>query len=180
MLEKIISASNSLPRAIKLYVKYVELASRGVGLIAMYLIFAMIGVLMFSSISKTFFTPSLWTLEVAQFIMMAYFLLGGGYSLLMGSHVRMDLAYGNWSEKSRAKTDTITILCLIFFLGILLYGGVNSTLYALKYTETSRSIWEPQMAPIKIIMNIGIFLTLLQAIAIFLKSLATATGRDIT
>jgi TRAP-type mannitol/chloroaromatic compound transport system permease small subunit len=169
-----------LPKAIKLYVKYVEIVSRSVGLVAMYLIFAMIGVLMYSSISKTFFTPSLWTLEVAQFIMMAYFLLGGGYSLLIGSHVRMDLAYGNWSDKSRAITDSFTIFALIFFLVILLYGGINSTLYALKYTEVSRSIWSPQMAPIKIIMNVGIFLTLLQAIAIFFKSLATATGRDIT
>ena len=169
-----------MPKAIKLYVRYVELVSRGVVLIAMYLIFAMIGVLMFSSISKTFFTPSLWTLEVAQFIMMAYFLFGGGYSLLKGSHVRMDLAYGNWSEKSRAVTDSITIFCLIFFLVILLYGGINSTMYALKYTEVSRSIWEPQMAPIKIIMNFGILLTLLQAIAIFFKSLATALDRDIT
>ena len=169
-----------MPKAIKLYVKYVELASRGFGLVAMYLIFVMIGVLMFSSISKTFFTPSLWTLEVAQFIMMAYFLLGGGYSLLIGSHVRMDLAYGNWSDESRATTDSFTVFCLIFFLIILLYGGINSTLYALKYTEVSRSIWGPQMAPIKIIMNVGIFLTLLQAIALFFKSLATATGRDIT
>jgi TRAP-type mannitol/chloroaromatic compound transport system permease small subunit len=169
-----------MPKIIRLYVRYVEATSRGLGLIAMYLIFAMIAVLMYSSISKTFFTPSLWTLEVAQFIMMAYFLLGGGYSLLIGSHVRMDLAYGRWSEKSRAVTDSITIFCLIFFLAILLLGGINSTMYALKYTEVSRSIWEPQMAPIKIIMNIGIFLTLLQAIAIFFKSLATAMGRDIT
>ena len=146
----------------------------------MYLIFAMLGVLMFSSISKSFFTPSLWTLEVAQFMMVAYYLLGGGYSLQKGAHVRMDLAYSRWSDKGRAVMDSITILFMIFFLSVLLYGGISSSIYALEYGETSRSIWEPKMAPIKIIMVAGIFLTLLQAFSIFFKSLARATGRDIT
>ena len=168
-----------MPEAIRTYVRIVDAFNRGVGLFAMYLIFAMMGVLMFSSISKSFFTPSLWTLEVAQFTMVAYYLLGGGYSLQKGAHVRMDLAYARWSDKTRAITDTITILFMIFFLAVLLFGGISSTIYAIEYGETSRSIWEPKMAPIKIIMVIGIFLTLLQTIALFFKSLATATGRDI-
>jgi len=169
-----------MPEAIKSYVRAVDAFNRYVGLFAMYLIFAMLGVLMFSSISKSFFTPSLWTLEVAQFIMVAYYLLGGGYSLQKGAHVRMDIAYDRWSEKGKAIMDSITILFMIFFLLVLLYGGVSSTLYALEYGETSRSIWAPKMAPIKIIMVIGVFLTLLQAISMFFKSLATATGRIIT
>jgi TRAP-type mannitol/chloroaromatic compound transport system permease small subunit len=36
------------------------------------------------------------------------------------------------------------------------------------------------MAPIKIIMTIGIFLMLLQATAIFLKDLATARGKSLS
>ena len=169
-----------MPGFVKTYVRYVDATNRVVGLFAMYLIFAMLGVLLFSSISKAFFTPSLWTLEMAQFIMMAYFLLGGGRSLQAGAHVRMDLAYGRWSEKTRAKVDSVTVLFLIFFLIVLLYGGISSATYALEYGEKSRSIWAPQMAPIKIIMNIGIVLTLLQAIAIFFKNLAAATGKDIS
>jgi len=169
-----------MPEAIKSYVHAVDAFNRLVGLFAMYLIFAMLGVLMFSSISKSFFTPSLWTLEVAQFMMVAYYLLGGGYSLQKGAHVRMDLAYSRWSGKGRAVMDSITILFMIFFLLVLLYGGVSSTIYALEYGETSRSIWEPKMAPIKIIMVAGILLTLLQAISMFFKSYAAATGKDIT
>ena len=169
-----------MPRAVKTYVRYVDAMSRVVGLFAMYLIFAMLGVLLFSSISKTFFTPSLWTLETAQFVMVAYYLLGGGYSMQMGAHVRMDLVYDRWSERTKGRVDSVTILFMIFFLVFLLHGGISSTLYALEYGETSRSIWSPKMAPIKIVMDIGIFLALLQAIAILFKNLATATGKDIT
>ena len=85
-----------MPRAIRLYVRYVNAVNRVVGRFAMYMIFAMMGLLLFSSISKTFFVPQLWTLELAQFSMAAYYLLGGGYSMQLDSHVRMDLVYGRW------------------------------------------------------------------------------------
>ena len=58
---------------------------------------------------------------------------------------------------------------LIFFLGVLLYGGISSTSYSLQYGERSATAWRPYMWPIKIIMCIGIFLMLLQAIAEFLQ-----------
>ncbi len=171
--------SAAMPKAIRVYVRYVDLINKYVGLFAMYLIFAMLGVLLFSSVSKSFFTPSLWTLEVAQFIMVAYYLLGGGHSLQLGSHVRMDLLYGSWKPRTQAWMDMFTVLFMIFFLVILLYGGINSTIYAFKYGETSRSIWAPHMAPVKVIMDIGIFLTLLQSIAILFKNIAKATDRSL-
>ena len=145
----------------------------------MYLIFAMMGILLYSSVSKAWLLPSLWTLEMAQFVMAAYYLLGGAYSLQLDSHVRMDLAYGRWTARTRAAVDAITILMLFVYLGFLLYGGVSSTAYALKYGETSYSSWAPYMAPIKIVMTIGIALTLLQATSIFIKDLARAMGRPI-
>ena len=169
-----------MPKAIRSYVRIVDKLNHGVGLFTMYMIFFMMGVLLYSSFSKTFLNPSLWTLEVAQFTMVAYYLLGGAYSLQMGDHVRMDLVYDRWSRKTQAKVDSVTVLFLIFFLVVLLWGGVSSTLYALKYGETSRSIWGPPMAPIKIVMDIGIFLTLLQTISIFFKNIAVATGKKIT
>lgn len=165
-----------MPRAIRTYVRYVNAVNRVVGRFAMYMIFAMIGLLLYSSIMKTFSVPPLWTLEMAQFSMAAYYLLGGGYSMQLHSHVRMDLAYGRWSPRTKGFTDTITSLGLIFYLSILLYGGFSSTEYALQYGERSFSSWAPRMAPIKIVMTIGIALMLLQAIATFFKDLARAKG----
>jgi TRAP-type mannitol/chloroaromatic compound transport system permease small subunit len=157
-------------------VRYVEAVNRVVGRFAMYGIFAMMGLLLYSSIMKTFFLPVIWTLEMAQFSMAAYYLLGGGYSMQLGSHVRMDLAYGRWSSKGKGFTDSITSFCLVFYLVLLLYGGFSSTSYALQYGEESFSSWAPPMAPIKIIMCIGIALMLLQAIAAFFRDLARARG----
>ncbi|AMM84014.1 TRAP transporter small permease subunit [Martelella sp. AD-3] len=168
-----------MPEAIKTYVRYVDGFNRVVGRIAMWLIFVMMGILLWSSVSKTFFNPSLWTLEMAQFVMTAYYLVGGAYSLQLDSHVRMDLIYGRWTPRQRAVVDAVTVFMLFTYLIFLLIGGVSSTSYALKYGETSYSSWSPYMAPIKITMVIGIFLMFLQTTSIFFKDLAKALGRPI-
>ncbi len=171
--------SPPMPRAIKLYVRAVDTVNRVVGRVAMFLIFAMMGILFYSSVSKTFFLPSLWTLEMAQFVMVAYYLLGGGYSLQIDDHVRMDLFYGSWSPKTRAWIDVFTVFFLIFYLVILLYGGLSSTQYAIEYGERSYSAWRPYMWPIKVISCVGILLMLLQAIAIFFKDIAKIRGETL-
>ena len=70
---------------------------------------------------------------MAQFAMVAYYMLGGPYSILMGSNVRMDLFYGNWSLRRKATVDSVTVLFLIFYLGVMLYGAFGSTAYSLGY-----------------------------------------------
>ena len=169
-----------MPKPIKLFVSTVDAVNRVFGLIAMYLVYAMIGILFYSTISKNFFDPSLWTLEMAQFAMVTYYLLGGGYSMQTGDHVRMDLLYGRWSERTKAIVDAITVLFLIFYLCLLLFGGISSTRYAIQYGEESYSAWAPPMAPIKVIMCVGITLMLLQVIATFFKDLAKARGEPLS
>ncbi len=165
-----------MPRFFSQYITFVEAVNYRVGRIAMYGIFVMVGVLLWSSISKTFFMPSLWTLETAQFVMVTYYILGGAYSIQLGSNVRMDLFYANWSLQRKSWFDAITVFFLIFYLGVLLWGGFDSTLYAIQYGERSYSSWRPYMWPIKVIMCIGIFLMLLQATCELIKDIARIRG----
>lgn len=169
-----------MPKAIKSYVRWVDAINKRVGKLVLYLVFVMMGILLFSSISRTFFDlPYVWTMEMAQFTMAAYYLLGGGYSMQLKAHVRMDVLYERWSPKKRATVDVLTSGFLLFYLVILLYGGLSSTLYSLEYGQRNYSSWGPPMAPIKIIMVIGILLMLLQALATFFKDLAKARGKEI-
>lgn len=160
----------------KKYIRVVDAVNYRIGRIMMYGIFVMVGILLWSSISKTFFLPSLWTLEVAQFAMVTYYILGGPYALQMGANVRMDLFYGNWSIRRKAWFDAFTIFCVIFYLGVMLYGAYDSTYYSLKYSERSPTAWRPYLWPVKVLMLLGFFLMLLQAISEFLKDLAIIRG----
>ena len=165
-----------MPYVLKRYVLVVEAAGRQVGRAAMYLIFALMAILLYSSFSKAFLLPAQWTLEMAQFTMVAYYILGGPYSMQHGEHVRMDLLYSTWSPRTKALVDIVTVLFLLFYLGVLLYGGINSTTYALEVGERSYSAWAPYMAPIKIVMCGGVVLMILQATAVMLRDFARVRG----
>ena len=154
------------------YVRIVDGVNYRIGRVMMYGIFVMMAILLWSSISKTFFLPSLWTLETAQFAMVAYYIMGGPYSIQLGSNVRMDLFYGRWSVTTRAWVDSFTVLFLIGFLSVLLYGGIDSLIYALQYNERSPTAWRPVLWPVKSIMCAGIFLMILQAISELFKDIA--------
>lgn len=169
-----------MPKPIRLYVHYIDAFNTFIGKITMYVIFLMMAILLLAALGRTLFNWSLiWTVETAQFTMAGYYLVGGAYSMLMHSHVRMDLLYGRWSRRRQAVTDVFTDLLLIFYLVVMVIGGQSSLQYALEYDQVSRSAWGPPLAPIKIIMLTGLVLMLLQCISTFFKDLARAIGRPI-
>ena len=169
-----------MPSPIKWYVRHVDAFNRWVGRFAMYLIFPMGGILLYSTISRVFFgVPVNWVMEMSQFALSAYYLLGGAYSLQIDAHVRMDLFYGAMKPRTRAITDAFTILFVIFYLVVLFGGGLSSTEYAITYNQKNYTAWAPVMWPIKVIMTFGVFLMLLQAISTFFKDVANALGRPI-
>tara|TARA_R110002072_G_scaffold98851_1_gene217572 strand:- start:371 stop:814 length:444 start_codon:yes stop_codon:yes gene_type:complete len=146
----------------------------------MYSLFVMIAVLLWSILSKQIFVvPSYWTLEMAQFLLVGYYLVGGPYAMQLGANVRMDLFYGQWSDRKKAWMDSLTVLLLIFYLGVLLYGGIDSTSYAIEYNERAPSLWRPLLWPVKAVMCFGIFLMLLQAVSELIKDIATLKGVEI-
>lgn len=182
------------------FIRVVDAINYRLGRVAMYGIFALMAVLLWSSISKTFFLPSLWTLEMAQFVMVGYYILGGPYAMQMGAHVRMDLIYGGWSPERKAGVDIVTILFLIVYLCVLLYGAIGSTAYSLGYWKTepfsffaglltgdekigrlerSSSAWRPWMWPVKVVMIVGFFLMLLQCFSELFKDILRRRGEVI-
>jgi TRAP-type mannitol/chloroaromatic compound transport system permease small subunit len=168
------------------YIRVVDGLNRRIGRIVMYGIFVMMGILLWSTFSKVGsdlgfnINPSLWTLEMAQFAMVAYYILGGPYSIQLGSNVRMDLIYGELSNHRKAWVDSISVLFLIFYLGILLWGGLESTQYSFKYGgERSPTAWRPYLWPIKVIMVTGIFLMLLQALSELFKDILRIRNEEI-
>ncbi len=170
-----------MPKIVKFYVRFINAVSQRVGKSVRYGIIAMIGILLFETISRTIFnSPREWTVELSQFVMATYYILGGSYALLMGSQVRMDLLYDRWSAKTRAIVDAITAFLAAFYIAVFILGGIDSAIYALKYGQVTYSPWGPPLAPIKIIFVCGATLVLLQIIANFFRDLAIARGKPIT
>ena len=169
-----------MPVAVRTFVRWVDAINYRVGRVAMYLLFVMGAILLYSTLSRVLFgVPVNWVMEMSQFMLSAYYLLGGAYSMQLNAHVRMDLFYGMMKPKTRAITDSFTILFVIFYLVVLFWGGVSSTDYSITYNQKNYTAWAPVLWPIKVIMTLGIFMMLLQTIAQFFKDVAEARGKPI-
>ncbi len=170
-----------MPGFIVNYVRAVDYVSTRFGRIAMYLIFLMIGTLLLDAITRNVLNiPLHWCVELAQFTMTAYYIMGGPYSMQLHSHVRMDLVYDRLSPRNKARMDSFTAIFLVVYLVVLLIGSISSTIYAIETNQKLFSMWNPSLIPIKVIMVLGIFLMLLQAISTFFKDLARARGLDLS
>src|SRR3546814_15348878 len=111
--------------------------------------------------------------------MVAYYVLGGPYSIQLDANVRMDLLYGRWSPRTKAWVDAFSVLFLIYFLGVLLWRGVGSTWYSLEYGERSPPACRPYPCPIKLVMCVRLALMILQAVAAFFKDIARIPGQTL-
>lgn len=164
-------------KLMRAYIRCVDKLSEFVGYWAMYLLLAMMGILMYSIITNAMHRPVIWVMEMAQFTMAAYYILGGASSLKHGIHVRMDFLYERWKPRTKALVDVFTVFFLLFYLYIMVKGGWDSSAFALEFDQRNHSVWKPPMAPIKIIMTFGMALMLLQGTAELLKDFCTAIGR---
>ena len=161
------------------YVQIVDRISTRIGIFAMFIVLGLIGILLYESVSRTFFeSPNVWSLELAQFAMAAYYLLGGAYALKYNAHARMDLFYHKWSARKKALTDAITFLFTLTYLAVLLYGAFDNTLYAIEYDQKSYTAWKPSLIPIKTIMTFGIALMFLQSLAEVIKDVLIYQGHS--
>ena len=158
------------------YVRGIEAVNYRIGRLAMYLLFVIMGILLWSSVTKVFAFPSLWTLEMAQFTLVAYYMLGAPWALQTDVNVRMDLIYGRLSHRGRALTDVFTVFCLMFYLGVMLYGAFDSTVYSFEMSERNPTAWRPVLWPVKSVITLAFGLMLLQAVALLIRDLATLRG----
>ena len=165
---------------IRSYVRFMDGLADFIGRFAMYLIYVMIGVLLFDVVSdKAFGFVQNWTVETAQFTLAAFYFLAGPKTLKDDTHVRLDLIYSNLSDRGKARIDMVTVWLVIFYLGVMLWGAVSSLQYSWETNQRLPSLWAPSLIPIKILMVVCLVLMVLQCLAIFFKDVARARGRQL-
>lgn len=162
------------------YLRWTDRLSDWTGWLATMLIFVMMAVMLADVVSRKFLDMyMLWTLEFLQFVLAAYYFMGGAKTLKDNIHVRMDLFYDRLSERGRAQIDLATVFCLIFYLGIMFWGSISSLSYSWETGQRLPSPWNPSVVPIKVLMTVCLGLMLLQSFALVIRYAAAARGREL-
>ncbi len=110
--------------------------------------------------------PTLWAYDVSRMTGGVIFMLGAGYALLRGVHIRADFLYRNWTPKTQATVDAV--LYLMFYFPAMLFFFWTASDYWwdawVKNEEAMDSTWAPILWPARLAMPVGAFLLLLQGI----------------
>ena len=127
--------------------------------------------------------PTIWALDVTTMSYAALFMLGSALALLRGAHVRTDMLWEAFSDRTKGMIDSLSFL--LFFLptmAVLFFISIDDFLYAVSINERSSSgAWTPVLWPLRGVIPLTAFMLFLQGISELMKSLwAWRTGEFLT
>tara|TARA_B100001175_G_scaffold311349_1_gene315661 strand:- start:431 stop:1048 length:618 start_codon:yes stop_codon:yes gene_type:complete len=126
---------------------------------------------------KLFLAPTIWAYDMSRFLYGALFMLGAGYALSKGVHIRADFLYRNFKTKTQGLID-FWLYLLFYFPGltVFLYMTIGFVQESIMRSERGMdTTWMPYMWPIKTCLLIGIIFLIIQGISELLKSYWAAT-----
>ncbi len=157
----------------------VDISNLWVGRIACLLLLPVIFAMVYEvAARKLFVAPTLWAYELSRMFAGALFMLGAGYALMRGVHIRADFLYRGWSRRTQATVDAVLYLAF-YFPAMLFFLWISS-----EYTFKAWLSWERSMdttmmaplAPARSAMPLGALFLVMQGVSEYLKCLY-AMGR---
>lgn len=117
--------------------------------------------------------PTIWAWDISSQLLGIFTVLGGGYTLLYGGHIGVDILVVKLSPRKRAVIDLITSLLFFFGFGLLVWQTASEAWDSLKIAERQVTYFAAPIYPFKMIMALGILLLFLQGTVRFLRDFIT-------
>ena len=118
--------------------------------------------------------PTIWALDVTTMSYATLFMLGSPLALLKGAHIRTDVLWEAFSDRTKGMIDSLALM--VFFLPTM------TVLFSISIDERSSSgAWTPILWPLRGVIPLTAFMLFLQGISELMKSLwAWRTGEFLT
>lgn len=127
--------------------------------------------------------PTIWALDMTTMSYAVMFMLGSALALLKGAHVRTDMLWEAFSDRTKGMIDSLAFL--LFFLptmAVLFFISIDDFLYSISINERSSSgAWTPVLWPLRAVIPLTALMLFVQGISELMKSLwAWRTGEFLT
>ncbi|MCA3279292.1 MAG: TRAP transporter small permease subunit [Roseomonas sp.] len=164
-----------------LAVRLVDRMNRWVGTAVALLILVLAGVIVYEvTLRYAFSAPTTWGTEISTYLFATYVLLGGGFAMLNGDHVRMDVFFARFSPRGQSGLDLLTAPFALLYCYVLFFEGgamVAEAMASGRRTSTDLSLllWPWQMA-----LPVGVGMLTLQIFANLARDIVRfTTGREL-
>ena len=169
---------DEMPQWMALTITKIDLFSKWVGNVVCWITIPLILGMVYEVFArKLFLAPTIWAYDMSRFLYGALFMLGAGYALSKGVHIRADFIYRNFKTKTQGTID-FWLYLLFYFPGLIVFlymtiGFVQESI--MRGERGMDTTWMPYMWPIKTCLLIGIVFLLIQGISELLKSYWAST-----
>ena len=104
----------NMPKWMALTITKIDLSNKWIGNIVCWLVIPLTFAMVYEVLARKLFNaPTMWAYDMSRFLYGALFMLGAGYALSKGVHIRADFLYRNFKTKTQGKIDFW--LYLIFY-----------------------------------------------------------------
>jgi TRAP-type mannitol/chloroaromatic compound transport system permease small subunit len=127
-----------------------------------------------------FNAPTSWSADVTFMANGTLFMLGSAYALLKGAHVRTDILYDRFSDRTKGWIDMVTYVVLFLpVMALILFISLDDAVRAFELKERSNAgLWQPILWPFRAVIPLAALALFVQGISELLKaSIAVHTGR---
>jgi TRAP-type mannitol/chloroaromatic compound transport system permease small subunit len=174
-------AGSAPPPALLRATRIIDGFTEAVGKIVAWCIAPMIVGVTYEVVVRYFFNePTIWAYDVAYLMTGSMFMLGAAYTLKRGAHIRTDLFWDRFSERTRGTIDAVAYL-LFFYpgLALLFATSLDDAIYSYQIDERAdQTAWHPVLWPFKAVIPVSAALLMIQGVSELAKSLyAARTGR---
>jgi len=155
-----------LKRVINAFDKVNEIAGLLTGIISLFIMC----IVMYEVLSRYVFNaPTIWAMEINQYLFCAMSLIAGGYCLLKDGHVRVDILYPKFSPRILAITEFCTYPLTLLFCGLLVWYGWQETWDSIVGHRLSESVLALPLWPGWLIVPLAGLLMGIQTISRLLR-----------
>ncbi|MBM3568635.1 MAG: TRAP transporter small permease subunit [Alphaproteobacteria bacterium] len=162
-------------------IEAVDAFTGGFGRLLAWLFIPLVGGLTWEVAARYVFNaPTLWAFDLTYMLYGTIFMLGASYALLKGAHIRTDMLWEKFSDRTKGKIDTLAYVLFFFPAMIMLFStSIDDAIYSFSINEKSeQTAWRPVIWPFKSVIPLTALLLLIQGTSELLKSVhAWRTGR---
>lgn len=124
--------------------------------------------------------PTIWALDVTTYAFGALFMIAASWALLKGAHVRTDMLWDGFSDRTKGIIDSASFVFLFLpTMAVLTFMSWDDFIYSMSINERSNTgAWQPPLWPLRAIIPLSCALLFLQGISELMKSWwAVRTGK---
>ena len=169
---------DDMPRWMARTITVIDRFSYWVGQTVCWITVPLCLVMVYEVIARKFFiAPTMWAYDLSRMFYGALFMLGAGYALMKGVHIRADFIYRNWPPRVQGMVDA-SLYIVFYFPGLIAFLFMATDFAYMSWVRGERGMdtaWMPHMGPIKTVLPVGVVLLLIQGVSELLKSVYAAT-----